>query len=142
LDFERALHNKVSTLPVTYEPDVLVFEEYVVIYRLFEDVRIFVLLTEDENEIIGLTVFNALVDSLNVLFDSRISKAAINNNLDMVMLLLDELCDDGMIVEIDPEALLQRVSMRDVAAGAPLQDQTLASAMMSVRDQFFRSLRG
>jgi hypothetical protein len=142
--FEEALHAKVARQQQqpSYDADIFTFDDYVIPHKFFEDVRIFVLLHPDENELIGLTILNTLSDTLSILFDQRVTRAAVNNNLDMVTLILDELLDDGLILETNPEQILQRVSMRENSMPVASQDQTLASAVQNVTDQLFRTLRG
>lgn len=151
-DLEKKLHTKVSRSDDTGDEDILLFEKYSVIYRSYRDVRLYLLTAHTENELVALEVFNAFLEALGFLLDHDITELTIAENLDLVLLLIDELVDDGMVYEINSEELLQRVSMRDSGAhggatsgisspGYP-NDVTLASAMKSVGDQLFRSLRG
>lgn len=96
----------------------------------------------DENEIMLYNVILALRDSLHLLFKyaslplpsttplppplrmmltqrrQSVDKRTIIENYDLVSLAIDEIVDDGIILETDPTIIVQRVSK------APTQDVT------------------
>lgn len=93
----------------------------------------------DENEILLYNVALALRDSLHLLFKyvsdfawqtcthtqalmaprASVDKRTIIENYDLVSLAIDEIVDDGIILETDPTIICQRVSK------APAQDVDL-----------------
>lgn len=67
------------------------------------------------------------------------------DKLDTVLLALDELVDGGVILEIEPSAIVNRVGMRGadadqmggmggVSMGSSLQSQTPQQALQSIKD--------
>jgi len=70
----------------------------------------------DENEIMLYNVILALRDSLHLLFKQAVDRRTIIENYDLVSLAIDEIVDDGIILETDPLIITQRVSK------APTQD--------------------
>jgi hypothetical protein len=66
--------------------------------------------TEDENEIILVDVLNALYQALSTLMP--VERRCLMDKLDTVLLALDELVDGGVILEIEPSAIVNRVGMR------------------------------
>jgi len=72
----------------------------------------------DENEIMLYNVILAMRDALHLLFKASVDKRTIIENYDLVSLAIDEIVDDGIILETDPTIIVQRVSK------APTQDAT------------------
>jgi hypothetical protein len=100
------------------------------------DVMLYVVGGSDENEIVGASqrssglcvpmanfspqllynVILALRDSLSILLKNSTDKRTIIENYDLVALAIDEIVDDGIILETDPMVVSSRVSR------APAQD--------------------
>jgi coatomer subunit zeta len=101
------------------------------------DVMLYVVGGSDENEIVWLyarpshpslrvansvpsqllyNVILALRDSLSILLKNSTDKRTIIENYDLVTLAIDEIVDDGIILETDPMVVASRVSR------APAQD--------------------
>ncbi|KAI6250548.1 putative coatomer subunit zeta [Erysiphe necator] len=70
----------------------------------------------DENEVMLYNVIIALRDSLHLLFKQTVDKRTVIENYDLVALTVDEIVDDGIILETDSTIIAQRVSK------APTQD--------------------
>ncbi|EQB48769.1 clathrin adaptor complex small chain [Colletotrichum gloeosporioides Cg-14] len=83
------------------------------------DVMMYVVGGVDENEVLLYNVILALRDSLHLLFKQSVDKRTIVENYDLVSLAIDEIVDDGIILETDPTIIVQRVSK------APAQDVDL-----------------
>ena len=66
------------------------------------------------------SVILALRDSLHLLFRAQVDKRTLLENYDLVSLAVDEIIDDGIILETDPTIIVQRVSK------APTQDVNLS----------------
>ena len=84
------------------------------------DVAIYVVGSVGENEILLYNVLLALRDSLHLLFKQSVDKRTIIENYDLVSLAVDEICDDGVVLETDPTIIVQRCSK------APSQDVNLS----------------
>ena len=77
-----------------------------------------------ENELILMTVLNCVYDSISQILRKNVEKKALFQNLDIVMLAIDEICDRGVILEADPNAVVSRVALR--TDDIPLGEQTVA----------------
>lgn len=129
--FEKALLAKTAK----QNGDILLFDNRVVLYKMESDVAIYVVGSTEENEVLLYNVLLALRDSLHLLFKhvlpfgllpavlkltgpprQSVDKRTIIENYDLVALLVDELVDDGIILETDPTIVVQRCSK------APTQD--------------------
>jgi hypothetical protein len=58
---------------------------------------------QNENELIMSSVLTALYESIATMLKGQIDRRSIMENLEIVMMAMDELVDDGMIMEIDAD---------------------------------------
>ncbi|KAL1839494.1 hypothetical protein VTJ49DRAFT_1469 [Mycothermus thermophilus] len=114
--FEKALLQKTAK----QTGDILLFDNRIVLYKMESDVALYVVGGVDENEILLYNVLLALRDSLHLLFKQSVDKRTIVENYDLVSLAVDEICDDGVVLETDPTIIVQRCSK------APSQDVNLS----------------
>jgi hypothetical protein len=74
----------------------------------------------------------------------QVSKKTLVENLDLLLLSIDEIIDDGLILETDSNLVVGRVCM--VGGGGadkdvPLSEQTFTQALQTARDQLVKSFR-
>ena len=120
--------------------DILLYDNHIVLYKMESDVALYVVGSQDENEILvsrhlsmGVAsetlanlvaklynVLLALRDSLHLLFRQSVDKRTIIENYDLVSLAIDEIVDAGIVLETDPSIIVQRCSK------APSQDVSLS----------------
>eukprot|EP01135_Chromosphaera_perkinsii_P000766 Nk52_evm54s151 gene=Nk52_evmTU54s151 len=111
------------------------------VYRSNVDLFFYVVGSNEENEIMLITVLNAFYDAINILLRNQVEKRVLLDNLDCILLALDEVCDQGIVLEADPTLIAQRSSMRGNSDNdVPLAEQTLSQAFASAREQLTRSL--
>ncbi|KAK0387623.1 hypothetical protein NLU13_3869 [Sarocladium strictum] len=110
--FEKGLIEKTSK----QSGDIILYDNRIVLYKHESDVMMYVVGNVDENEILLYNTVLALRDSLHLLFKQSVDKRTIIENYDLVSLAVDEIVDDGIILETDPTIIVQRVSK------APAQD--------------------
>ncbi|KAJ9624126.1 Golgi-to-ER vesicle coat component [Taxawa tesnikishii (nom. ined.)] len=112
--FEKGLLEKTSKQTT----DVILYDNRVVMFKTESDVMLYLVAGADENEILLYSVILALRDSLNILLKNSVDKRTIIENYDLVSLAIDEIVDDGIILETDPVIVASRVSR------PPVQDMT------------------
>ncbi|OAA73221.1 coatomer zeta subunit [Cordyceps fumosorosea ARSEF 2679] len=110
--FEKGLIEKTAK----QTGDIILYDNRIVLYKLESDVMIYLVGAADENEILLYNTLLAFRDSLHLLFKQSVDKRTIIENYDLVSLAIDEIVDDGIILETDPTIVVQRVSR------APTQD--------------------
>ena len=96
----------------------------VILHRSNVDLYFYVLGSQNENELLLLSVLNCVYDSISQILRKNVEKRALFDNLDVVLLALDEICDGGMLLESDPNAVFNRVAIR--ADDIPIGEQTVA----------------
>jgi len=126
--FEKGLVEKTNKV----NGDIILYDNRVVVYKQESDILLYVVGGSDENEILLFNVLLALRDSLTMLLRSSVDKRTAIENYDILSLAVDELVDDGIILETDPVIITQRVSKppaQDVSMkGIDLSEQGLLNA--------------
>ena len=121
------------------EADVIMLENVVCVFRCGGDSRFYVVGSAEENEIILNTVLDGLFVALTSLLRGQLDSRNLLDNLETVMLAVDELIDGGIILEIDPHNIVNRVLMRDGDA-PPITDMSMSQAIATAKDQLFKSM--
>jgi hypothetical protein len=166
--FESGLMDKTNK----QTNDVILYDNRVVVFKLENDVMLYVVGSADENEVLLYNVVVALRDALGILFKSVVpfyallsfsffglklltgelfyrgatDKRTIIENYDLVSLAIDEIIDDGIILETDPVLIASRVS-RAPTADTPnmknidLSEQGLLNAWEFGRRKLAEQLR-
>ncbi|KAI9800130.1 MAG: Golgi-to-ER vesicle coat component [Piccolia ochrophora] len=127
--FEKGLFEKTAK----QTSDIILYDNRVVMFKTESDVMLYVVGGAEENEILLYSVVLALRDSLNILLKNSTDKRTIIENYDLVSLAIDEIVDDGIILETDPVIVASRVSrppVQDMTAvkGLDLSEQGLLNA--------------
>ncbi|RMY42224.1 hypothetical protein D0865_11875, partial [Hortaea werneckii] len=112
--FEKGLLEKTAK----QTSDVILYDNRVVVFKMESDVMLYVVGGAEENEIMLYNVILALRDSLNILLKNSVDKRTLIENYDLASLCIDEIVDDGIILETDPVIIASRVS-RPPAQDAP-----------------------
>ncbi|KAI9701799.1 MAG: Golgi-to-ER vesicle coat component [Candelina mexicana] len=127
--FEKGLLEKTSK----QASDIILYDNRVVVFKMESDVMLYVVGGAEENEILLYSVVLALRDCLNILLKNSTDKRTIIENYDLVSLAIDEIVDDGIILETDPVVIASRVSRpptQDITSvkGIDLSEQGLLNA--------------
>ncbi|EAT82872.1 coatomer subunit zeta [Parastagonospora nodorum] len=104
--FEKGLLEKTAKQTT----DIILYDQKVVVFKMESDVMLYVVGGAEENEVLLYSVVLALRDSLNILLKNSVDKRTVIENYDLVSLAVDELVDDGIILETDPVIVASRVS--------------------------------
>ncbi|RKU45261.1 Golgi-to-ER vesicle coat component [Coniochaeta pulveracea] len=116
---QKAFEKELLSKTAKQTGDIILLDNRIVLYKNESDVQLVVVGSVDENEVLLYNVILALRDSLHLLFKQSVDKRTIIENYDLVSLAIDEIVDDGIILETDPTIIMQRVSK------APAQDVDL-----------------
>jgi hypothetical protein len=119
-EFEKSLFNKTHK----GAGDVILLDNWTIVYRNNVDLLFYVMGSTNENELMLNAVLTCLFDSLSTMLRKNVEKRHLYDNLDLVMLTVDEICDEGIILESDPMFIAQRVQLRQ--DDIPLGEQTVS----------------
>ncbi|XP_030856108.1 coatomer subunit zeta-1 isoform X2 [Strongylocentrotus purpuratus] len=132
--FEKNLFNKTHRA----NAEIIMLEGMTIVYRSNVDLLFYVVGSASENELILVSVLNCLYDSVSQILRKNVEKKALFDHLDSIILALDEIIDEGIILEADPIAVAQRVSLR--GDDVPISEQTMSQVLQSAKDQLKWSL--
>ncbi|PVD36057.1 hypothetical protein C0Q70_03027 [Pomacea canaliculata] len=118
--FEKNLFNKTHRA----NAEIVMFEGMTCVYRSNVDLFFYVVGSSQENELILASVLNAFYDSISQILRKNVEKRALLDNMDAIFLAADEICDGGILLEADPNAVVQKVAIRN--EDIPLGEQTVA----------------
>lgn len=110
--FERALHAKTRGAYA----DIVMLDRHIAVYKLYGDVAVYVLGSHDDNELVLVAALDTLQEALEVLLRGHVSKRALLENFDYVLLAIDETVDKGILIETDAQVIATRCAMTDRAA--------------------------
>lgn len=82
-----------------------------------QDVRIVHVGPMQESELVLAHLAEGMYEALHQLMGGAVNRTMVLDNLELVFLLIDEHCDGGLILEVDPSKLAGAVLLRDEDTG-------------------------
>ena len=121
-----------------YENDIMTVENYVAIFRVYTDMTIYILGDREDNELVLASVLDTVHECFDKVFKHSIERKSLINNMTAVILVIDELIDQGIIMTTDPQVILKRINIKPTSsgtAGGAQSDQTPSSSSGQAADQ-------
>lgn len=137
---EKSVYAKTHRTNARGEAEIIMYDDVLVVYKFIGDLMFYVTGSQDENEIILYTVLQTFHDAVSLLLRDAVEKKTVLENLDLVLLAMDEIIDNGVILEVDPAIVASRVAMRGADSDVPLSEQTFSQALANAKEQLARSL--
>jgi len=130
--------------------DVAIIDEQLVLFRGISDVLVIIVADELENEMVLMQLVDGIFDSLitcccSSIMSQGLSKRAVLEKLERAILILDEVQDDGIILEIEEDKICHRVKMHGDGTqegpqgGIPTTNETVAQVAEKTRTNFLKS---
>lgn len=138
--FEKNLIRKTARANAKTDPEIIMLETFTAVYRYISDVQFYIVGSSQENELFLLDTLTTLTDSVVSILRGQVDKRMTLENLDLVFIALDELCDNGIVLETESAALAARVTGRSSEAETPISEQTFSEAAWSIRSKITKSL--
>jgi len=135
---QKAFEKNLFTKTHRANSEVIMLDGLTCVYKSNVDLFFYVMGSCNDNELILMTVLHCLYDSTSQILRKNVEKRVLMENLDVVMLAVDEICDGGIILEADPSAICQRVALR--ADDIPIGEQTVAQVLQTAKEQLKWSL--
>ncbi|XP_064643553.1 coatomer subunit zeta-1-like isoform X2 [Lineus longissimus] len=132
--FEQNLFNKTHRA----NAEIIMLEGLTCVYRSNVDLYFYVVGSQQGNELVLVSVLNCLYDSISQMLRKNVERRTLLDNLDAVFLAVDEICDGGIILEGDSNAVASRVAVR--MDDVPLGEQTVSQVLQSAKEQLKWSL--
>jgi coatomer subunit zeta len=139
-EFEKNLFGKTSKS----EGEIIMIDNLTIVYRSSIDLHFYVVGSTSENEIMLVSVLTCLFDSISlVLKKNMVEKKYLLDYLDAAFLIINEICDNGILLETDPAQIIQRIGFKESgssdinSAGISglLGEQSVMDVVKSARDQ-------
>lgn len=125
--FDKQIYNKTKNHKK--RDDIFVIDSSLILHRHVTDLHLYIVGSRSENPMILDKVLNCLVEVVSSISDRNFEQQPLMENLDKIILAFDEMSDEGIILEVDPAKVLQRVSMGPDAA-----DQSMAGILQSATE--------
>ncbi|XP_024597886.1 coatomer subunit zeta-2 isoform X1 [Neophocaena asiaeorientalis asiaeorientalis] len=106
--FEKNVFNKTSRT----DSEIAFFGGMTIVYKSSIDLFLYVVGSSYENELMLMSVLTCLFESLNHVLRKNVEKRWLLENMDGAFLVLDEIVDGGVILESDPQQVIQKVNFR------------------------------
>lgn len=139
-NFEKSVFAKTSRTNARQEAEIIMFDDYLVVYKQLGDLMFYVTGSLAENELILHAVLLAFYEATSTLLRQQVDKKSVLENLDLLLLVMDEVVDGGLVLETDPQTVASRVTMRGADAEVPIAEQTFSQAFASAKEHLARSL--
>mmetsp|Transcript_14184 Transcript_14184/g.20973 ORF Transcript_14184/g.20973 Transcript_14184/m.20973 type:complete len:255 (-) Transcript_14184:85-849(-) len=82
------------------------------------DVRVVIVGPSNESELVLASFAEGLFEALSNLMGGQTDRSMILDNLELVLLLIDEHCDGGIVLEIDPYKMVNSVLLKEMGSDA------------------------
>ncbi|XP_011601869.1 coatomer subunit zeta-2 isoform X3 [Takifugu rubripes] len=128
-NFEKKVFNKTHKA----DNEIAFLEGMTIVYKNSIDLFFYVVGSAQENELMLMSVLNCLFESLSQIFRKNVERRGLLDNMEGVFLIVDEIIDGGVILESDPQQVLQKVNYR--ADENPLSEQSVAQVLQSAKEQ-------
>ncbi|XP_039596784.1 coatomer subunit zeta-2 isoform X2 [Polypterus senegalus] len=128
-NFEKNVYNKTHKT----DSEIAFLEGMTIVYKSSIDLFFYVVGSAQENELMLMSVLNCLFDSLSQMLRKNIEKRSVMENLDGVFLVVDEVIDGGVILESDPQQVIQKINFR--VDDSPLSEQSVSQVLQSAKEQ-------
>jgi len=92
--FEKNLFNKTHRS----NTEIIMLDGLTCVYKSNVDLFFYVMGNAYENELILLSVLNCLYDSISLILKKNVEKRLVLENLEIIMLAFDEICDGGCVL--------------------------------------------
>lgn len=151
--FEKNLFNKTHRS----NTEIIMLDGLTCVYKSNVDLFFYVMGNAYENELILLSVLNCLYDSISFILKKNVEKRLVLDNLEIIMLAFDEICDGGyvlkknyqkianliyiqfpsfsIILDADPSSVVKRVDLRN--DDIPIAEQTVAQVTNALNGLFW-----
>ncbi|XP_022647367.1 probable coatomer subunit zeta [Varroa jacobsoni] len=127
--FEKMLFNKMGAA------EVCMLEGLTCVHKSNVDLHLYVIGSGNQNPLFFSATLNCLYETLSLLFRKSVEKRALIDQLDAVLLVLDEICDNGVILETDANAVFSRLAVK----GSD-EEQNVSQLFQSAKEQLKWSL--
>ena len=113
-EFEKQLCFQVKNLNITQgKLDIFNIDDYNVFVKIIGEIAYFIGVNEEDNECLGYNFCKIFENCLGGITNDNFDQKKIFDNLDKIMLIIDEMVDNGLIINSDPDSIEKLISLQD-----------------------------
>jgi len=118
-EFEKKICLASKNVNISQEDiDIFNFEDYNIICKISDGIAIFVGVDENENEALAANFFKTYENNLMTILNQRMNKENLLNNYRGILILTDEMINEGVIMNTDIESLEKLINLREETSGS------------------------
>ena len=112
-EFERRLCMTTQNVNVAKdEIDIFSINTFNVICKIGGEIALFIGINENENECLASNFFVIFENVLSTLLNDKFTKENVMSNFDKVIVLIDEMINEGVVMNTDGENLEKNINLR------------------------------
>ena len=113
-EFEKQLCFQVKNLNISQgELDIFNIDDYNILVKIIGEIAYFIGLNENDNECLGYNFCKIFENCVGNITNDNFGRQKIFDNLDKIMLIIDEMVDNGLIINSDPDSIEKLISQQD-----------------------------
>jgi len=93
--------------------DIFIFEEYTIVSKISPEIAIFIGSSENTNECLLVNFYDTLEYCLFNIIENSLTKEKLLENYDKIIILIDELINDGLIMNINVDNIDKIIKLED-----------------------------
>ena len=110
-EFEKQLCFQVKNLNISQgELDIFNIDDYNIFVKIIGEIAYFIGLNENDNECLGYNFCKIFENCVGNITNDNFSRQKIFDNLGKIMLIIDEMVDNGLIINSDPDSIDKLIS--------------------------------
>ena len=110
-EFKKQLCFQVKNLNISQdELDIFNIDDYNIFVKIIGEIAYFIGINENDNECLGYNFCKIFENCLGSITNDNFDRQKIFDNLDKIMLIIDEMVDNGLIINTDPESIEKLIS--------------------------------
>lgn len=126
--FEKLLKSKISKFSLkNRENEVVLVESWTVVFKMVNSLTVYIVGSNEENEIFMSSVLDTLVESLEMVYRGELERNKVVDEMDLMLLTIDEMFEEGVVLAFDASTTTERVLMREVGESAPAKSSVKES---------------
>ena len=113
-EFEKQLCFQVKNLNITQgELDIFSMDDYNIFVKIIGEIAYFIGLNEEDNECLGYNFCKLFENCLGNITNDNFERPKIFDNLEKIIVMIDEMLDNGLIVNTDPDSISKLISHQE-----------------------------
>ncbi len=113
-EFEKQLCFQVKNLNISQgELDIFNIDDYNILVKIIGEIAYFIGLNENDNECLGYNFCKIFENCVGNITNDNFGRQKIFDNLDKIMLIIDEMVDNGLIINSDQDSIEKLISQQD-----------------------------